>query len=368
MKPACDAVHHLMRRRPMASPWDSAITFPKSLRRTTSCKVRALANLPPPACDSGSAAVFHVSHQPRPHPGSPARDCTKRATWKRETWELENYPEGEKKEMIELYVEEGMTVEDATTIVNAFAKCECALPSILSRICFVSGYCAACIRPCAIAVTVYCVPGSPCRPGEVCEPDDGRRARARKVGPAGPQGHVEARRGHHVLVLVLRWRPGHHLRRGQCRRCRLAKPDLSDRLHCHPPHYVPTRRGQSQDAFIVCVFAPRQVTNTSMFIQGGVMMINGTIACAASYFIAWAIKELMGDLTVHSSPYGKPGPLILRDGRDHPTRCCRRLSSKLCPGPCGPRVLRKQRLEPERCDKRGNARAGNASEIYCVSR
>ena len=70
---------------------------------------------------------------------------TSPAEWKRETWELENYPEGEKKEMIELYVEEGMTVEDATTIVNAFAKCECALPSILSRICFVSGYCAACM-------------------------------------------------------------------------------------------------------------------------------------------------------------------------------------------------------------------------------
>ena len=54
--------------------------------------------------------------------------------WKRETWELENYPEGEKKEMIELYVEEGMTVEDATAIVNAFAKCECA-PLCVARIC-----------------------------------------------------------------------------------------------------------------------------------------------------------------------------------------------------------------------------------------
>ena len=51
-------------------------------------------------------------------------------------------------------------------------------------------------------------------------------------------------------------------------------------------------------AFFACPFTPRQVTNTSMFIQGGVMMINGTIACAASYFIAWAIKELMGDLKV----------------------------------------------------------------------
>ena len=49
-------------------------------------------------------------------------------------------------------------------------------------------------------------------------------------------------------------------------------------------------------AFLACPFTPRQVTNTSMFIQGGVMMINGTVACAASYLIAWAVKELMGDL------------------------------------------------------------------------
>ena len=55
---------------------------------------------------------------------------TSPAEWKRETWELENYPEGEKKEMIELYVEEGMTVEDATAIVNAFAKCECNPPAL----------------------------------------------------------------------------------------------------------------------------------------------------------------------------------------------------------------------------------------------
>lgn len=44
--------------------------------------------------------------------------------WKRETWELKNYPEGEKAEMVELYEEEGMTNEDATVIVETFAKCE----------------------------------------------------------------------------------------------------------------------------------------------------------------------------------------------------------------------------------------------------
>ena len=45
--------------------------------------------------------------------------------WKREKWELENYPEGESTEMIELYEEEGMTKEDASVIVRTFAKCEC---------------------------------------------------------------------------------------------------------------------------------------------------------------------------------------------------------------------------------------------------
>jgi VIT1/CCC1 family predicted Fe2+/Mn2+ transporter len=44
--------------------------------------------------------------------------------WKRETWELKNYPEGEKAEMVELYEEEGMTNEDATVIVETFAKCK----------------------------------------------------------------------------------------------------------------------------------------------------------------------------------------------------------------------------------------------------
>ena len=43
--------------------------------------------------------------------------------WMRETWELENYPEGEKQEMVELYEGQGMDKEDAATIVNTFAKC-----------------------------------------------------------------------------------------------------------------------------------------------------------------------------------------------------------------------------------------------------
>lgn len=39
----------------------------------------------------------------------------------RETWEYDNYLEGEKKEMVELYVKKGMTEEDATVIIEKFA-------------------------------------------------------------------------------------------------------------------------------------------------------------------------------------------------------------------------------------------------------
>lgn len=42
----------------------------------------------------------------------------------RETWEVRNYPEGEKKEMIELYVEKGISEEDAKIAVGALSKHE----------------------------------------------------------------------------------------------------------------------------------------------------------------------------------------------------------------------------------------------------
>jgi len=41
---------------------------------------------------------------------------------KREAWEFENYPEGEIKEMIELYIERGIPAEDASSIVRTMAK------------------------------------------------------------------------------------------------------------------------------------------------------------------------------------------------------------------------------------------------------
>lgn len=41
---------------------------------------------------------------------------------KREAWELENYPEGEKREMVELYVSRGVPEADAATIVETMAK------------------------------------------------------------------------------------------------------------------------------------------------------------------------------------------------------------------------------------------------------
>ncbi|MBN1346347.1 MAG: VIT1/CCC1 transporter family protein [Phycisphaerae bacterium] len=45
-----------------------------------------------------------------------------RAEREREAWEVENYPEGEKHELVELYMEKGLSKEDATTIVEIIAR------------------------------------------------------------------------------------------------------------------------------------------------------------------------------------------------------------------------------------------------------
>ena len=45
-----------------------------------------------------------------------------RAEREREAWEVENYPQGEKKEMIELYQEKGISEEDARQVVEILSK------------------------------------------------------------------------------------------------------------------------------------------------------------------------------------------------------------------------------------------------------
>jgi VIT1/CCC1 family predicted Fe2+/Mn2+ transporter len=45
-----------------------------------------------------------------------------RAERRREQWEVEHYPEGEKRELVELYVEKGLAKQDAETIVEILAK------------------------------------------------------------------------------------------------------------------------------------------------------------------------------------------------------------------------------------------------------
>ncbi len=42
----------------------------------------------------------------------------------RETWEVQNYPDGEKREMIELYMEKGIAPDDAKIAVEALSKIE----------------------------------------------------------------------------------------------------------------------------------------------------------------------------------------------------------------------------------------------------
>jgi len=45
-----------------------------------------------------------------------------RAEHKREKWELDNYPEGEKQEMVELYMKRGMTESDAQSVIEVMSK------------------------------------------------------------------------------------------------------------------------------------------------------------------------------------------------------------------------------------------------------
>jgi len=45
-----------------------------------------------------------------------------KAEYARETWEVEHYPDGEKKELVEVYMDKGLNEKDATTIVDIISK------------------------------------------------------------------------------------------------------------------------------------------------------------------------------------------------------------------------------------------------------
>jgi VIT1/CCC1 family predicted Fe2+/Mn2+ transporter len=54
-----------------------------------------------------------------------------RAEREREAWEVRNYPEGEKKELVEIYTDRGMDPEDARTVTDIIAKNEDAWINIM---------------------------------------------------------------------------------------------------------------------------------------------------------------------------------------------------------------------------------------------
>lgn len=53
---------------------------------------------------------------------STAEEDFVKAEHARETWEFENYPEGEKSEMVELYEKKGYSNEDATNLVDILTR------------------------------------------------------------------------------------------------------------------------------------------------------------------------------------------------------------------------------------------------------
>jgi VIT1/CCC1 family predicted Fe2+/Mn2+ transporter len=54
-----------------------------------------------------------------------------KAERERESWEVKNYPEGEKQELIEIYKDKGLPEKDAKEIVNVFSKHEKAWVDVM---------------------------------------------------------------------------------------------------------------------------------------------------------------------------------------------------------------------------------------------
>lgn len=163
--------------------------------------------------------------------------------WKRETWELKNYPEGEKAEMVELYEEEGMTKEDATVIVETFAK----YPEKFVNLMMVD----------ELGL-------------EKWDEDD--------AGGLWKQG---------MVTMLSFWFFGAIPVAGYAI---IDAAGVDNKTTIFLADCVVT---------LVTMFilgaVKAKVTNTNALGQGSLMMLNGTVACGAGYFIAWAVAELMGN-------------------------------------------------------------------------
>lgn len=162
--------------------------------------------------------------------------------WKRETWELKNYPEGEITEMIELYEEEGMSKEDATTVVRTFSK----YPEKFVNLMMVD----------ELGL-------------EKWDPED--------MDGLWKQG---------LVTMLSFWFFGAIPVVGYAI---IDAAGVDDKTTIFLADCVVTLLTM----FLLGV-AKAKVTNTSPVGQGSLMMLNGTIACGAGYLIAWAVAEMMG--------------------------------------------------------------------------
>lgn len=196
--------------------------------------------------------------------------------------ELENFPEGEEQEMVELYTNRGMSESDATAVIKTFAK----YPKLF------------------VDLMMY-------QELNLIPPDDsaspmksGALPAAVAMAAAHMRTLARALRLGHLPVLRLVWLHSHlglrHFRGSGPRQC---QPHVPCVLHHVWRDHVPA--GCCQGAFPLvsarwrpCPAHPArnaqaQFTRQSKWKSGLVMLVNGAIAASAAYLVGWSLDHLI---------------------------------------------------------------------------